>query len=119
MYSQKVLEVTKNPMNFGVIEGADGVGEVGSGPCGDVTNIYIKLNNDVIEDCKFEAFGCIATIASACAITEMVIGKNAKEALSISSQDVLDALGGLPPDKVHCAEMAEACVKTAIKACFE
>jgi len=115
MYSEKVLEHFKNPRNVGVIEDADGIGEAGNPRCGDMMTIYIKVKDDVIEDIKFQTFGCAAAIATSSMMTELVKGKKIEEALKISKKDIADALGGLPPIKMHCSLLAEDALRKAIE----
>ena len=102
IYSDKVMEHFKNPHNVGEIKDADGIGEVGNPVCGDIMKIYIKVKDGKIIDCKFKTFGCGAAIATSSMITEMVKGKEIDEALKISNKAVAEALGGLPPIKMHC-----------------
>jgi len=106
MYSDKVMEHFKNPHNVGEIRDADGIGEVGNPVCGDIMKIYIKVKDNKIIDCKFKTFGCGAAIATSSMITEMVKGKDIDEALKISNKAVAEALGGLPPIKMHCSNLA-------------
>ncbi len=106
LYSEKVMEHFRNPHNVGKIEEADGVGEVGNPVCGDIMKIYIKVKDGIIDDCKFETFGCGAAIATSSMVTEMVKGKTIEEALKITNQAVAEALGGLPPIKMHCSNLA-------------
>jgi len=113
-YSQKVMDHFMNPRNVGSIENPDGVGEVGNPRCGDIMRIYLKIDNDVITDIKFQTFGCGAAVATSSMITGMVKGKNIKEALKISNQNVAEALGGLPPVKMHCSNLAAQALKAAI-----
>ena len=113
-YTEKVLEYLKNPRNMGRIEDPDGVGTVGSPVCGDVMKIYIKVKGDIIEDIKFETFGCGAAIATSSVITELVKGKTIEEAEKITNKQVVDFLGGLPPVKMHCSLLAEDGLKAAI-----
>ncbi len=113
-YSQKVMDHFMNPRNVGSIENPDGVGEVGNPRCGDIMRIYLKIENDVITDIKFQTFGCGAAVATSSMITEMVKGKNIEEALKISNQNVAEALGGLPPVKMHCSNLAAQALKAAI-----
>ena len=115
MYSEKVMELFMNPKNAGKIEDADGIGEVGNPQCGDIMKIYIKVKNDVITDIKFETFGCASAIASSSMVTGMVKGKTIDEALKVTNRDVLEELGGLPPQKVHCSLLAEEGIKAAIE----
>ena len=106
MYSEKVMDHFKNPRNVGEIPDADGVGEVGNPVCGDTTKIYLKIKGNIIDDIKFKTFGCGAAIASSSMLTEMAKGKTIEEALQITDQAVADMLGGLPPQKMHCSNMA-------------
>ncbi|MBP3321651.1 MAG: Fe-S cluster assembly scaffold protein NifU, partial [Clostridia bacterium] len=105
----------RNPRNVGVIEDADGVGEVGNAKCGDIMKIYLKIENDAIKDVKFETFGCGSAIASSSMATEMIKGKPLKEVLSLTNKAVVEALGGLPAHKLHCSVLAEEAVKAALK----
>ena len=115
MYSEKVLEHFRNPRNVGEIEDADGVGTVGNPVCGDLMTIYIKVNDDRIEDIKFKTFGCGAAIATTSMTTEMAKGKTLDEAMKITRQDVAEELGGLPPIKMHCSNLAADALHEAIK----
>lgn len=114
-YTEKVFEHLKNPRNMGRIEDADGVGTVGSPVCGDVMKIYIKVKDNIIEDIKFETFGCGAAIATSSVLTEIVKGKTIEEAEKITNKDVVNILGGLPPVKMHCSVLAEDGLKAAIE----
>ena len=114
-YSEKVMEYFKNPQNVGEIENPDGVGRVGNMGCGDIMELYIKVNDGTIVDAKFKTFGCGAAIATSSMVTEMVKGKRVEEALKVSNQAVAEALGGLPPIKMHCSVMAEEALKSAIE----
>jgi nitrogen fixation protein NifU and related proteins len=114
-YSEKVLEHYQNPRNLGEIENADGVGMVGNPVCGDMMKITIKVRDDRIEDVKFKTFGCGAAIATTSMVTELVKGKMLEEALRVTNQDVVEALDGLPPVKVHCSLLAEEAIKAAIE----
>ena len=105
----------RNPRNVGVIEDADGVGEVGNAKCGDIMKIYLKIENDVIVDVKFETFGCGSAIASSSMATEMIKGKPISEALQLTNKAVTEALDGLPAQKIHCSVLAEEAVKSAVK----
>ena len=105
----------RNPRNVGVIENADGVGEVGNAKCGDIMKIYLKIENDVIVDVKFETFGCGSAIASSSMATEMIKGKPISEALQLTNKAVTEALDGLPAQKIHCSVLAEEAVKSAVK----
>ena len=113
-YSQKVMDHFKNPRNVGEIENPDGVGHVGNPVCGDIMELYIKVNDGVIVDAKFKTFGCGAAIATSSIVTELVKGKDIKEALQISNKAVAEALDGLPPLKMHCSVLAEEALKSAI-----
>ena len=115
MYSEKVLDHFKNPRNVGEIEDADGVGTVGNPVCGDMMSIYIKVKDDRIEDVKFKTFGCGAAIATTSMTTELAKGKTLDEALEITREDVADELGGLPPVKMHCSNLAADALHEAIK----
>jgi nitrogen fixation NifU-like protein len=115
LYNDKVMEHFKNPRNVGEMENPDGVGRVGDPVCGDVMELYIKVNDGTIVDAKFKTFGCAAAIATSSMVTEMVKGKRVEEALKISNQAVVEALDGLPPAKVHCSVLAEDALKSAIE----
>ncbi|MDD2482642.1 MAG: Fe-S cluster assembly scaffold protein NifU [Lutispora sp.] len=115
MYSDKVMDHFTSPRNVGQIDNADGVGEVGNAKCGDIMKIYLKIENDVIEDVKFKTFGCGAAIATSSIATEMIKGKTVDEALELTNKAVVDALDGLPPQKIHCSVLAEEAVKAAIE----
>ena len=114
-YSPLVMEHFTNPRNVGEIENADGIGEVGNAKCGDIMKIYLKIENDVIVDVKFETFGCGSAIASSSMATEMIKGKKISEALELTNKAVAEALDGLPPAKLHCSVLAEEAVKSAVK----
>jgi nitrogen fixation NifU-like protein len=115
LYSDKVMEHFRNPRNVGEIPDADGVGKVGNPVCGDVMFIYIKVKDDVITDIKFKTLGCGAAIATSSMITEMAKGKTIEEAKKISRKDVADALDGLPPQKMHCSNLAADGLRAAIE----
>ncbi|MBQ8215317.1 MAG: Fe-S cluster assembly scaffold protein NifU [Clostridia bacterium] len=115
LYSETVMDHFRNPRNVGVIEDADGVGEVGNAKCGDIMKIYLKIENDIVKDVKFETFGCGSAIASSSMATEMIKGKPLKEVLSLTNKAVVEALGGLPAHKLHCSVLAEEAVKAALK----
>ncbi|MBA7505575.1 hypothetical protein ES706_04244 [subsurface metagenome] len=115
LYSDKVMEHFKNPRNVGEIENPDGIGHVGNPVCGDIMELYIKVNNGTIVDAKFKTFGCGAAIATSSMVTEMVKGKSIGEALEISNRAVAEALDGLPPIKMHCSVLAEEALKSAIE----
>jgi nitrogen fixation protein NifU and related proteins len=114
MYTEIVMDHFKNPRNVGAIENADGVGQVGNAKCGDIMKIYLKIKDDIIEDAKFETFGCGSAIASSSMATELIIGKSINEAVEFSNKAVVEALGGLPPVKVHCSVLAEQAIKSAL-----
>lgn len=114
LYSEKVMDHFKNPHNVGVIENADGVGEAGNAKCGDIMRIYLKIENDVITDVKFETFGCGSAIASSSMATELIKGKPVAEALTLTNKAVAEALDGLPAYKMHCSVLAEEAIKAAI-----
>lgn len=115
MYSEKVLDHFRNPRNVGEIEDADGVGTVGNPVCGDMMSIYIKVEDDRIADVKFRTFGCGAAIATTSMTTELAKGKTLDDAMEITRQDVADELGGLPPVKMHCSNLAADALHEAIK----
>lgn len=119
LYSEKVMDHFRNPRNIGVIENADGIGEVGNAKCGDIMKIYLKIENDMIADAKFETFGCASAIASSSMATELIIGKPVSEALTLTNRAVVEALDGLPAHKVHCSVLAEEAVKNALKDYYE
>ncbi len=114
MYTETVMDHFRNPRNVGSIENADGVGQVGNPKCGDIMKIYLKINDDIIEDVKFETFGCGSAIASSSMATELIKGKSIDDAVDLSNKAVIEALGGLPPVKVHCSVLAEQAVKSAL-----
>jgi nitrogen fixation NifU-like protein len=114
-YSEKVMDHFMNPRNVGVIEDADAIGEVGNPRCGDIMRMYLKIKDNVIEDIKFQTFGCGAAVATSSMVTELVKGKTLEEALKVTKMDVADALGGLPPIKMHCSNLAEEAIKLAIE----
>ncbi len=115
LYSEKVMDHFKNPRNVGIIENADGIGEVGNAKCGDIMKIYLKIKNDIIEDVKFETFGCGSAIASSSMATELIKGKPVSEALELSNKAVAEALDGLPAHKLHCSVLAEEAIKSAVQ----
>jgi len=115
MYSEKVMDHFNHPRNVGEIMDADGIGEVGNPVCGDIMKIYIKVKNNRITDCKFRTFGCGAAIATSSMITEMVKGMQVDDALEISNKAVAEALGGLPPVKMHCSNLAADGLAKAIE----
>ena len=115
LYSEKVMDHFQHPRNVGVIEDANGVGEVGNAKCGDIMKIYLKIEDDIIKDVKFETFGCGSAIASSSMATELIKGKTVDEALAVTNKQVVDALGGLPAYKLHCSVLAEESIKAAVK----
>jgi len=115
MYTDKVMDHFTNPRNVGDIKEADGVGEVGNAKCGDIMRIYLQIEDNIIKDVKFKTFGCGAAIATSSMVTELVKGKTIEEALEISNQAVAEALGGLPPAKMHCSNLAADALHEAIK----
>lgn len=115
LYSEKVMDHFRNPRNVGIIENADGIGEVGNAKCGDIMKIYLKIENDIIEDVKFETFGCGSAIASSSMATELIKGKPLEEAMQLTNKAVVEALEGLPPQKIHCSVLAEEAIKGAIE----
>ena len=114
-YSDKVMEHFRNPHNVGEIQAPDGTGHVGNPMCGDIMELYIKVENEVIVDAKFKTFGCGAAIATSSMVTDLVKGKTIKEALEVSNRAVAEALGGPPPVKMHCSVLAEQALKSAIE----
>ena len=115
LYSEKVMDHFRNPRNVGVIDDADGVGEVGNAKCGDIMKIYLKIDNDIVTDVKFETFGCGSAIASSSMATEMIKGKSVGEVLELTNKAVVEALDGLPAHKLHCSVLAEEAVRAAVK----
>lgn len=114
MYSEKVMDHFANPRNVGEIENANAVGEVGNAKCGDIMKIYMDIQDNVIKDVKFKTFGCGAAIATSSMATEMVKGKTVDEALSLTNKAVMEALDGLPTEKIHCSVLAEEAIQSAI-----
>ena len=114
LYSEKVMDHFRNPRNVGVIEDADGVGEVGNAKCGDIMKIYLKIDDDIITDVKFETFGCGSAIASSSMATELIKGKPVAEAEKLTNQAVAEALDGLPAYKMHCSVLAEEAIQKAL-----
>lgn len=114
LYTEKVMDHFRNPRNVGVIEDADGVGEVGNAKCGDIMKIYLKIEDDTVVDVKFETFGCGSAIASSSMATEMIKGKKLSEVLELTNKAVTEALGGLPAHKLHCSVLAEEAIKSAL-----
>ncbi|MBR3464281.1 MAG: Fe-S cluster assembly scaffold protein NifU [Clostridiales bacterium] len=119
LYSEKVMDHFRNPRNVGVIEDADGVGEAGNPVCGDIMKIYLKIENDIINDVKFETFGCGSAIASSSMATELIKGKPISEAAELTNKAVTEALDGLPAVKLHCSVLAEEAIKAALKDYFD
>ena len=116
MYSEKVMDHFQHPRNVGEIENASGVGTVGNAKCGDIMRMYLDIDdNGIIQDCKFKTFGCGAAIATSSIATEMIKGRTLEDALALTNQEVVDALGGLPAHKLHCSVLAEEAVKSAIQ----
>ncbi len=115
LYSEKVMDHFRHPRNVGIIEDADGVGEVGNPVCGDIMKIYLKIKDDIIEDVKFETFGCASAVASSSMATELIKGKPVAEALELTNKAVAEALDGLPAYKMHCSVLAEEAIKNALE----
>ena len=115
LYSEKVMDHFRNPRNVGVIENADGVGEVGNAKCGDIMKIYLKIDNDVVTDVKFETFGCGSAIASSSMATELIMGQPLDQVLKLTNKAVTEALDGLPAHKLHCSVLAEEAIQAAVK----
>lgn len=114
MYTERVMEHFRNPRNVGEIKTADGIGMVGNAKCGDIMKIYLKIDNGIIKDVKFQTFGCGSAIASSSMATELIKGKSVDEAVELTNKAVVEALGGLPKAKVHCSVLAEQAVKSAL-----
>ncbi len=114
MYNEKVMDVFKNPKNVGEIENPDGTGTVGNEVCGDIMQITLRIKDNVIQDAKFKTFGCAAAIATSSTATEMIKGMTLEEALKVTNKSVIEKLGGLPPQKIHCSVLAEEAIKKAI-----
>ena len=115
LYSDKVMDHFQNPRNVGKIEDASGIGEVGNAKCGDIMRMYIKVEDGIIVDCKFNTFGCGSAIATSSMATELIKGKRVEEALELSNKAVVEALDGLPAHKLHCSVLAEEAVRAAVK----
>ena len=115
MYNEKVMEAFKNPQNVGEIENPDGFGKVGNASCGDIMQITLKIEHDIIVDAKFKTFGCAAAVATSSTATSMVIGMTVDEAEKLTNAKVVECLEGLPPQKIHCSVLAEEAIKEAIK----
>ena len=114
-YSAKVMDHFENPRNLGKMENADGVGEVGNAKCGDIMKIYLKIEDGIIADVKFNTFGCASAIATSSMATEMIKGQKVEDALKLSNKAVVEALDGLPAVKIHCSVLAEQAIKAAVK----
>ncbi|MCR5529101.1 MAG: Fe-S cluster assembly scaffold protein NifU [Saccharofermentans sp.] len=114
LYSEKVMDHFRNPRNVGVLEDANGIGEVGNAKCGDIMKMYLKIENDIIEDVKFETFGCGSAIASSSMATELIKGKPLEEAKKLTNKAVAEALDGLPDYKMHCSVLAQEAIEAAI-----
>ena len=119
LYSDKVMDHFRNPRNVGVLEDADGIGEVGNVKCGDIMKMYLKITDNRIEDVKFETFGCGSAIASSSMATELIKGKPLAEALTLTNKAVTEALDGLPAHKLHCSVLAEEAIRAAVKDYYE
>lgn len=119
LYTDTVMNHFMHPRNVGEIPDADGVGQVGNAKCGDIMKMYLKIKDGVIEDVKFETFGCGSAIASSSMATEMIKGKTIDEALAVTNRQVVEALGGLPAHKLHCSVLAEESIKSAIKSYYD
>ena len=115
LYSEKVMDHFRNPRNVGVIENADGIGEVGNARCGDIMKIYLKIDNDIVTDVKFETFGCGSAIASSSMATELIKGQPLSQVLQLTNKAVTEALDGLPAHKLHCSVLAEEAIQSAVK----
>ena len=115
LYSEKVMDHFRNPRNVGIIEDADGIGEVGNARCGDIMKVYLKIENDIIVDVKFETFGCGSAIASSSMATELIKGKPVSEAMKLTNKAVAEALDGLPDYKMHCSVLAEDAIRSALE----
>ena len=114
MYTEKVMEHFRDPHNAGQLENANAVGLVGNAACGDILKIYMRIENNIVEDVSFETLGCAAAIASSSVVTDMIKGKTVEKALAVKNADVVEALGGLPAQKIHCSVLAEEAIKNAI-----
>ena len=115
LYSEKVMDHFLHPRNVGVIEDANAIGEVGNAKCGDIMKMYMKIENDTIQDVKFETFGCGSAIASSSMATEMIKGKPVSEAMKLTNKAVTEALDGLPAHKIHCSVLAEEAIRSALE----
>ena len=115
LYSEKVMDHFRNPRNVGVIENADGVGEVGNAKCGDIMKMYLKIEDDIVQDVKFETFGCASAVASSSMATELIKGKPLSEVKQLTNKAVAEALDGLPAYKMHCSVLAEEAIQSALE----
>ncbi|MBQ4424291.1 MAG: Fe-S cluster assembly scaffold protein NifU [Lachnospiraceae bacterium] len=115
LYSEKVMDHFRNPRNVGVIEDANGIGEVGNAKCGDIMKMYLKIEDDIVKDVKFETFGCGSAIASSSMATELIKGKPVSEAMKLTNKAVAEALDGLPAYKMHCSVLAEEAIRSALE----
>ena len=115
LYSDKVMDHFRNPRNVGVLEDANGIGEVGNAKCGDIMKMYLKIEDDIIQDVKFETFGCGSAIASSSMATELIKGKPISEAMELTNKAVAEALDGLPAHKMHCSVLAEEAIQAALE----
>ena len=115
VYSEKVMDHFRNPRNVGVIEDANGIGEVGNAKCGDIMRMYLKIEDDVVQDVKFETFGCGSAIASSSMATELIKGKHVSEVKALTNKAVAEALDGLPAYKMHCSVLAEEAIQSALE----
>ena len=115
LYSEKVMDHFRNPRNVGTIEDANGIGEVGNAKCGDIMKMYLKIEDDIIQDVKFETFGCGSAIASSSMATELIKGKPVSEAMQLTNKAVAEALDGLPAYKMHCSVLAEEAIQAALE----
>ncbi|MEF9989720.1 MAG: iron-sulfur cluster assembly scaffold protein [Christensenellaceae bacterium] len=115
MYSEKLIKHFQDPHNVGVMEDADIIGEAGSPTCGDTTTVYLKMDGNIIKDISFQTYGCAAAIASSSVLTDMVKGMTVEEAMKVSKNDIVEELGGMPTEKVHCSLLAEDALKIALK----
>lgn len=119
LYSETVMDHFRNPRNLGVIEDADGVGQVGNAKCGDIMRMYLKIEDDTVQDVKFETFGCGSAIASSSMATELIKGKPVSEAMALTNKAVAEALDGLPDYKLHCSVLAEEAIRAALEDYYE
>ena len=115
LYSEKVMDHFRNPRNVGVLEDANGIGEVGNAKCGDIMKMYLKIEDDIVKDVKFETFGCGSAIASSSMATEMIKGKPLSEVMQLTNKAVAEALDGLPDYKMHCSVLAEEAIQSALE----